>query len=138
MALSISLDNSIITLCISGCHNGNCNKESNGCGDIQIFTESFHPYISTPLTRLFLHIQFGREYKIDEFIKKFDEYFKDGNNINENGVEYFKKIILEDLETDSTWKICPVCSIEYNNGIRQFEKINFIVPEKDLCIFHNK
>lgn len=133
MALSITLNKSIITLSISGCHN-----KSNCFDDIKIFTEKFHPYVTTPLTRLFFHMQFGREYKIYEFIKNFEEYFKDGNNIDVNGIEYFKKIILEDLETDPTWKICPECNIEYNAGTRQFEKINYIVSEKVLCVFHKK
>jgi len=138
MALSISIENSYIKLCISGCHNGNCNKQSNGCGEIEILMEQFHPYVATPLTRLFLHIQFGRKYKIDNLIQKFDEYFKDGQNIEENGIDYFKKIILEDLETDTTWKICTKCDVEYKNKSRTFEKINYVVPEKDLCFFHKK
>ncbi len=138
MALSITFKTSSIELCISGCHNSDCNKQSNGCGEIEILTEQFHPYVITPLTRLFLHIQFGKKYKIDDLIKKFEEHFKDGQNIEENGIEYFKKIILEYLETDEIWKICKNCNSEYKSGCRTFEKINYVVSDKDLCFFHKK
>lgn len=138
MALSISCENPIIKLCISGCHNGDCITNSNGCENNEIFTEVFHPYVVTPITRLFLHVQFNRKHKIDVLIKNFENHFESGQNYEENGIEYFKKIILEDLETDSSWKVCPKCSSEYKNKIRKFEKINYIVPYVDLCIFHKK
>lgn len=138
MALSISFENRIIKLCISGCHCGECKTKSNGCCDIEILTEEFHPYIATPITRLFLNIQFGRKHKIDKLIDNFDEYFKLEQHQEKNGIEYFKCIILEDLERDSSWKICPDCNLEYKEGILKFEKINYIVPEKDLCLFHKR
>jgi len=138
MALSISFENSSIKLYILGCHNGNCNKLSNSCGEIEILTEQFHPYVKTPLTRLFLHIQFGQKYIIDNLIKQFQEYFDENKHFEENGIDYFKKIILENLETDESWKICSKCDTEYKNKSRTFEKINYIVPEKDLCFFHKK
>ena len=71
-------------------------------------------------------------------IKQFQEYFDDNKNFEENGIDYFKKIILENLETDESWKICSKCDTEYKNKSRTFEKINYIVPEKDSCFFHKK
>lgn len=136
MALLISFEDSIIQLSILGCHNGDCKTKSNGCGDIQVFKETFHPYVATPITRLFLHIQFGRKYKIDNLITRFEEHFANGNNHQENGIEYFKKIILEELETDSSWKICSKCDSEYKENTRKFENINYIIPNVDLCVFH--
>ena len=59
-------------------------------------------------------------------------------NLSKYLAYYFKKIILEDLETDTTWKICTKCDVEYKNKSRTFEKINYVVPEKDLCFFHKK
>jgi hypothetical protein len=147
MAISITFENSIITLKMGGCHNGlyahTKHKEvpiekTNGCGEIKIFSEKFNPYIATPITRLFLHVQFGRKHKIDELIEKFDAHFKDGKNCQENGIEYLKEIILSSLSTDPTWKICPECNIEYNNKTREFEQLNYIIPSKNLCIFHKK
>ena len=138
MALVLSFENSVIKLSMVGCHNGHCESKSNGCGEIQIFTEHFHPYIATPITRLFLHVQFGRKYKIDELIKKFDVHFADVNNYQQNGIEYWKQIILESLQNDPTWKICPDCNCEYELNMRTFEKINYITPQTDLCFFHKK
>ena len=136
MALSISFENSIIKLSILGCHNGECKTKSAGCGELEVLTETFHPYVCTPITRLFLHIQFGRKYKIDELISKFDNYFANGVNNQVSGIEYFKKIILEELENDPSWKLCPKCDLEYKKNTRYFANINYIIPNADLCIFH--
>ena len=138
MALVVFIDNSVITLSMAGCHNGHCDSKSNGCGEIQTFTENFHPYVATPITRLFLHVQFGRKYKIDELIAKFDTHFANEQNHQENGIDYWKKIILESLQNDSTWKICPYCDSEYKSGTRMFQHINYITPETNLCVFHKK
>jgi hypothetical protein len=136
MAISILFENSIIKLSILGCHNGECKEKSTGCREIEVLSKNFHPYVSTPITILFLHIQFGRKYKIDNLITRFEEHFADGKNYQENGIKYFKKIILEELENDSSWKICSKCDLEYKEDIRKFENINYIVPDVDLCIFH--
>jgi len=136
MALSITFKNSFIQLSILGCHNGECKTKSSGCGEVEVIKETFHPYVATPITRLFLHIQFGRKYKIDELIAKFDEYFSHGQNNQVSGIEYLKKIILEELEKDSSWKICPKCDLEYKENHRKFDNINYIIPNAELCIFH--
>jgi hypothetical protein len=136
MALLISFENSVIQLSIIGCHNGDCKTKSSSCGEVEVIKETFHPYVATPITRLFLHIKFGRKYKIDELISKFDEYFANGKNNQVSGIGYFKKIILEELEKDPGWKICPKCYVEYKENYCNFSNINYIVPNADLCIFH--
>ena len=138
MALALSFENSVIKLSMIGCHNGHCESKSNGCGEIKIFTEEFHPYVATPITRLFLHVQFGRKYKIDELIANFNTHFANEQHHQENGIDYWKKIILESLQDDPTWKICVDCDSEYKTEKLTFEKINYITPEKNLCIFHTK
>jgi hypothetical protein len=141
MALSLIVKDNEIELVISGCHNGECKEKSNGhvvCGEIEILTENFHPYLASPLTRLFLHIQFGRKYKIDEIISKFDKYFENGQHNDENAIPFLKKTILEELETDNSWKICTKCKTEYDNKTRKFEKIYYIIPSENLCIMHKK
>jgi hypothetical protein len=138
MAIYLSIEDFFIKLCINGCHNGDCHTKSNGCGETEVIYEKFHPYVATPITRLFLHVQFGRKHKIDELITKFDTYFADGNHHEENGIDYFKKIILESLATDSTWKICGKCDVEYKEGSKKFENINYVTPDVEECIIHKK
>jgi hypothetical protein len=116
---------------MSGCHcaDGECQ-----CTVFQI-SEVFDKNRATPITRMFLHNMFNRQYRLDDILKKFTDHF-DGKNNDENGLEYMKKLILTDCATDPTWKICPKCEIEYNNKTRNFEKIVFIVPHVDLCVEH--
>ena len=121
MALLVNCDdNKVITVIIGGCHNGNECNHSNGCGKSVVLKEKFNIAISTPVTRLFLHVAFGRSYKIKEYMKKFDNYFDNGNNHDVDGIEYMKRVILEDLESDKSWKICPKCDYEYKEKKREF------------------
>lgn len=140
MALAVFINNSVITLSMMGCHNGHHDTKTNGCGvdcgEIRTFDEKFHPYIVTPITRLFLHSQLGPGYKIDELVAKFDTYFSNNQNHQESGIDYWKKIILESLQNDLTWGICPSCDFEYKNGTRMFENVNYIAPQTNLCYFH--
>ncbi len=129
MAIEISLIDSIVELSLYACNNEY--KET--------FTEIFHPYVTTPLTRLLLYVEFGKKYKIDDLITEFNNI----KNINENtnytsDIDQLKKIILLNLEKDSIWKICPTCNIEYETRIRKFENINYIMTNNNLCIFHSK
>jgi hypothetical protein len=139
MALLIDNDeNKVITLVICGCHNGNCCKQSNGCGKKIILKEKYNANRATPITRLFLHSVFGRKYRLNALINKFNEYFDDGKNYNVDGIEYMKKIILEDLETDNGWKICSKCECEYKAKTREFQNIVYIIPTIKFCTEHTQ
>ena len=72
---------------------------------------------------------FGCTSQIGNIIAKFDEHFKDGKYPDENGLEYLKNAILENREKDKTWKICPVCRIEYDSKKQLFENILFIISQ---------
>ena len=124
MALSVSIEDSMIKMIII------VNDEK------EIITEIFHPYVVTPLTRLFFNKEYGQKYKINKMIKKFNKYVVLGENDRENNMEAFKQIILEVLLNDSKWLICSKCDLEYKEKSRKFENINYIIPTADLCLFH--
>ena len=58
------------------------------------------------------------------------------NGIDENGIKYLKKIILEDLEKDKSWKTCIKCRELYENNEIKFEDIIYILPNLDHCLDH--
>lgn len=134
MAISIKYNNGIIDCIISGCHCSGNGCNTNKC-DILKVSEKFNVNRATPITRMFLHTSFGRQSNIDNIIYKFTQHF-DEQNEDENGLNYMKKLILDDCEKDKTWKMCPICQTEYNEKIRKFENIIFIVPYLDACVEH--
>jgi hypothetical protein len=137
MALSINVNNGNICMVINGCHNGNCNHTTNGCGEFVTYIEKFNASRATPITRMFLHTVFGRNSHLDEILEKYDAYFANDSHHDESGIEYIKKLILDDCDNDNSWKICPVCKIMYMRKILPFENIHYITPQTEKCIDHS-
>ena len=135
MAISLNNNGNIFTCTILGCHDTVCGK-SNGCGSFLRYERIFDLDRVDPITRLFLHVFYGRKHMIDSLINKFTEHFNNGANLEEDGIEYMKKIILEMHELDSTWKTCPKCKEQYNNQSRKFEDIFYTVPSVEFCVDH--
>jgi hypothetical protein len=135
MALLIQLKDDIIQCIINGCHSEICDHK-NGCGKFIEYNQKFDANHATPIVRLYLHLIFGRKQRIQNIINKYNDFFSDNNNINENGIKIMQKIIIEDCNLDKDWKICPQCYDNYLNNDDYFDKINYIVPSIDKCIVH--
>jgi hypothetical protein len=136
IAISIKMNESNeIIMILNGCHHKNTCL-SNGCCQFEYFTSNMDIYKPNAIARMYLHLVMNREYKINDILKQYEEYFSDGKNINENGIEYLKKLILEDHEKDKSWKRCSKCYELYENKKIKFEDIIYILPNIDYCIDH--
>jgi hypothetical protein len=133
MAMSLKFEDGVTTLRFLGCH-GACYP---GHGHLVEFKEKFNPRRSTPITRLLMHKMFGREHKLDGILENFTKYFEDSKHQNEDGVDVFKKLILEDHEKDPTWKICHICKDEYATKKRTWENIVYVTPTVVACDEHS-
>ena len=136
MAISIRLNESNeVIMILNGCHHmDTCTR--NGCGHFEYFLTKINIHKPNAIARMYLHLVMGREEKIYDLLKQYNEYFSDGANINENGIKYLKKIILEDLEKDKSWKTCIKCRELYENNEIKFEDIIYILPNLDHCLDH--
>jgi hypothetical protein len=128
-------DNDSIDMMITGCHDPSCNKK-NGCGEFEHISKPFHPKLVSPLGRLFLHLTFNRMHRIENILKKFEEFFDIEENKDIHGLKIMKDLIIEDCNTDNDWKVCKTCYEKYKNGTRKFEDVYYIVPKFDLCEEH--
>lgn len=130
--MRLKYENDVISLSFGGCRGAG----KPGHREIVQYEEPFRPTRSSPITRLFLHAAFGRKYKLDKILDDYDKYFKDGKHQDENFVDVFKRLILEDHEQDPTWKICPACKMEYANGKRSWQHILYVTPTTAACEDH--
>jgi hypothetical protein len=108
MTISITMNESNeIIMILNGCHHKNTCL-SNGCCQFEKFVSKMDIYKPNAIARLYLHLVMGRESKINDILKQYEEYFVDGKNINENGIEYLKKLILEDhgIQRISVFSLC--------------------------------
>ena len=139
MAIELHMDEDRTTMIctLSGCHG--CG--SKGCGHIERFSEVFDIHRSTPITRLFLHVAFGRQNKIDEILHQFEDYYENEamyatEDEEKDGLTFLKELILKNLQDDATWKICPTCDQQYRASIRKFQNIHYVIPGVDFCLDH--
>lgn len=136
MAISIRLNeaNEVIMI-LNGCHHKDI-CTSNGCCHFEYFKTKINVHKPNPIARMYLHLVMGREQKIYDLLKQYEEYFLNGANIDENGIKYLKKIILEDLEKDKSWRRCSKCYELYENNQAKFEDIIYMLPHMDYCVDH--
>jgi hypothetical protein len=123
---------------LNGCHcdsscQGNC-----GCGKLVTYRVPFDVNRATAVTRLHLHLIFGRQHKLDEILTAYDNYFENPERAQDDGINIMKGIIFDKLSQDDSWKICPCCETDFQSGRRSWEDVIFIVPDADSCIEHDE
>jgi len=146
-------NNDEIIMILNGCHNKNkCpekdlstnissmkfseKNKNNGCCQFEYFIYNFDINKPTPIMRMYLHLVMGRDKRLTQLIEQYNDYFGNIENMDEDGIDYLKKIILEDLDKDVTWKTCIKCKELYNENKIKFEDIIYIVPHLDYCVGH--
>lgn len=135
MAISISLNKSKeVVMILNGCYHKDICR-SNGCYHFEYFKTKIDIYKPNTISQMYLYLAMGRKERLNNLIKKYNEYFFD--RLNENGIDYLKKIILEDLENDSLRKTCIKCKKLYEENKIKFEDIMYILRNLDYCLDHN-
>jgi len=145
MALVVNMQKDKLVVILAGC----VGKKSCGdkCDKMQQYVEYVDLNINKPslavssLMRLFLHTIFGRLYRIDQILKKYEDIVNIMEITNPNlnhtdGLRIMKSLILEDLKSDADWKVCQKCEQEYDSGIRPFQRVLYTVPSIKTCNEH--
>jgi hypothetical protein len=140
MALSLRHEHRSVVLKLVGCHG----HDNDGCGNcLSVTWNATDIGLVNVAARLFLHQDFGRQYVLDGLLKEYedgwanDEWCSKDRSIKiTNGIDVWKHIILETLNCDKTWKMCPMCSEKYNKGELNFGNILFVTPETNVCPIH--
>jgi hypothetical protein len=115
---------------------GHMRGGGNGCGQFEVYTQAFDMNRATAVIRLHLHVVFGREHKLQEILNKYEEFFSHAENAEANGVVELKRIIFEECAADESWKMCPQCKVQYEEGSLGWDKVIFVTPETELCVDH--
>lgn len=139
MSLGITVHAGVISCLMCVC-DGGCKTYAESQKSCKLIEEKFELHKTTPITRMALHINFGRKYRIDKILykyKKINEHIikDEGDMTPEKRMELLEFIIIDDCKMDSDWKICHICESEYVNKIRPFERILFTIP-KAKCPEH--
>lgn len=143
-----SKDGTKVLLTLAGCIGDHENSE---CGHFERFEWKFNDVSrANVVSRLYLHLLFGRKHVLDTIIQKFDDGWVSNNESKKewcskekkvtltSPLEVWKYLILESMKEDSSWNTCSTCLESYQAGNRSWDKIIFVAAPEKRCDDHEK